>query len=215
MPVCGLKGLTVVDKDMRRTADFARMPSQHTLGLVIPTREEAGSLSQLLRQVRAVLTEIGIPFEILVVDDDSRDGTEELVAAMALEDPRIRLLVRSRERGLAGAILYGWRNTSAGLLAVMDADLQHPPALLRDLLGEMARRYDLALASRYTHGGATQGWNPLRRLVSATAICLTLPLQPPAIRVKDPMSGFFIVRRRCIENLAFRPAGFKLLLEIL
>ncbi len=200
---------------MRSNGDISEAASQSTLGLVIPTRGEAESLPRLLHEIQAVLGNVGIPFEILVVDDDSRDGTEELVQSVARQDPRVRLLVRRNEHGLSGAILHGWRNTNADLLAVMDADLQHPPALLADLLAQISCGQDLALASRYVCGGRLAGWNPLRRFVSAAAIWLTLPLQRAAIRVKDPMSGYFIVRRRCIENLAFRRTGFKLLLEIL
>jgi dolichol-phosphate mannosyltransferase len=205
----------IVHKPMPAPLGTAQTYLQNTLAVVIPTWRERESLPALLHELRFTLSSVGIPFEILVVDDDSRDGTAELVASMAAEDPRVRLLVRRNERGLAGAILYGWQSTGAGLLAAMDADLQHPPELIRDLLEAIARGHDLALASRYTRGGRIQGWNPLRRLVSAAAIGLTWPLQRPPIRVKDPMSGYFVVRRRCVGNLAFRPTGFKILLEIL
>ncbi|HWG21228.1 MAG TPA: polyprenol monophosphomannose synthase [Terracidiphilus sp.] len=191
------------------------MLRQEKLALVIPTLREAQCLEMLLGRVRAVLSGLAIPFEILVVDDDSRDGTEELVTAMAAEDARVRLLVRRGERGLAGAILHGWQNTDASILGAIDADMQHPPELLAKLLPEMAKGQDAAVASRFARGGGMTEWNPLRKLLSAISIGVTVPLQRSGMRVKDPLSGYFLVRRCCVENILFRPTGFKLLLEIL
>lgn len=185
------------------------------LALVIPTLGEAESLPALLHDLRRVLTGCRIPFEILVVDDDSRDGTEELVRAISAQDPRVRLLVRGGERGLSGAILHGWQHSDAALLGAMDADLQHPPEALPDLLDTMAAGADLAIASRYVPTGRIKRWHPIRRGISAASIWLTRPLQSSGIRVKDPLSGFFIVRRTSVEDIAFRRTGFKLLLEIL
>lgn len=185
------------------------------LALVIPTVEESASLPSLLNRVREALESTGTPFEILVVDDDSRDCTAQLVGAIAAEDPRVRLLVRKGERGLSGAILHGWQNTQAEILGVMDADLQHPPELLPQLLAAVLNGCHLAIGSRYTGGGSPGQWNPLRRWISAVAVAMTWPLQPRGMRVKDPMSGFFLVRRSCLDNVAFQSTGFKLLLEIL
>lgn len=183
--------------------------------MVIPTLREAENLRGLLGHVRAVLDPLAIPYEILVVDDDSGDGTEEIVSALTLEDPRVRLLVRKGERGLSGAVLYGWQRTDAGILGVMDADLQHPPELLAQLVAAMQRGRDMAIGSRYTPGGELGKWNPARKLVSAAAGWATWPLQRSGIRVKDPMSGFFMVRRKCVDQIQFQRTGFKLLLEIL
>lgn len=185
------------------------------LALVIPTLREVACLPRLLEQARAVLGELGLPFEIIVVDDDSRDGTAELVRQIGRQDARVRLLVRRRERGLSGAILHGWQNTEATILAAMDADMQHPPDLLRELLAEIVAGSDVAIASRCVRRGSMPAFHPIRRLASAVAIGLSRPLQQPGHRVRDPLSGYFLVRRRCVENLLFRPTGFKLLLEIL
>ncbi len=124
------------------------------LALVIPTLREADNIGGLLGHIRSVLDPLGIDYEILVVDDDSRDGTEEIVSAIAQKDPRVRLLVRKGERGLSGAVLYGWRQTDAAILGVMDADLQHPPELLPALIAAIFAGNDLAIGSRYTAGGA-------------------------------------------------------------
>lgn len=191
------------------------MCPRQKLALVIPTLREAESLRALLPRARAVLEGLEIGFEILVVDDDSGDGTEGVVGEIAGEDPRVRLLIRRGERGLAGAILHGWQNSDAGIVGVMDADGQHPAELLAELLAAMERGCDVAIASRYAKTGRWGGWNPLRRLISAASIRVTRPLLRDSLRVADPLSGYFLVRRACLEGTAFRPAGFKLLLEIL
>jgi dolichol-phosphate mannosyltransferase len=185
------------------------------LGLVIPTLCEAENIGGLLIHVRSVLDPLNVPYEILVVDDDSSDGTAQVVSAIAAEDPRVRLLVRKGERGLSGAILHGWQHTDATVLGVMDADLQHPPELLPQLLSGIKDGRDLVIGSRYTAGGDLGQWNPVRKLLSSAAVWVTWPLQRRNLRAKDPMSGFFMIRRRCLPFGAFQKSGFKLLLEIL
>ncbi|MGA2560333.1 MAG: polyprenol monophosphomannose synthase [Terracidiphilus sp.] len=185
------------------------------LALVIPTLCEAENIGGLINQVRKVLDPLGIRYEILVVDDDSPDATAAVVLALAHEDPRIRLLVRKRARGLSGAILYGWQHTDATILGVMDADLQHPPELLPRLIAAVQNGGDLVIGSRYTPGGDLGQWNPIRKFLSAAAVWVTLPIQPSHMRAKDPMSGFFMVRRSCLPQTALQKSGFKLLLEIL
>jgi dolichol-phosphate mannosyltransferase len=191
------------------------MQSEEKLALVIPTLNEAECLPVTLERVLAVLGALPMAFEILVVDDDSRDGTAAVVRRIAAREPRVRLLVRRGECGLAGAVLHGWGHSDATLLGVMDADLQHPPELLRELVRAMEAGADVALASRYAGKGARLRWNALRQMISAVSIRMAAPLQRKEIRVKDPLSGYFLVRRRCIAKIPFRQTGFKLLLEIL
>lgn len=193
-----------------------RTPSAlEKFALVIPTLCEAENIAGLLKHVRAVLNPLRIPYEILVVDDDSPDATEEIVSAIAAEDPHVRLIVRKGERGLSGAILYGWQHTDATILGVMDADLQHPPDLLPQLISALQSGNDLVIGSRYTPGGDLGQWNPVRKFLSAAAVWVTWPLQKGHLRAKDPMSGFFFVRRSCLPQADFQKSGFKLLLEIL
>jgi dolichol-phosphate mannosyltransferase len=185
------------------------------LALVVPTLNEAGNIERLLNEVSDSLRPLGLPYEIVVVDDNSTDKTADLVLNYSQRDPHVRLLSRKEEKGLAGAVIHGWVHTDANLLGVIDADLQHPPSLLPGLLGAMADGSDIAIASRYAAKDGVKGWNPIRVAISRMSTLATLPFQRRGIRVKDPMSGFFIVRRDAIDGLEFESKGFKLLLEIL
>jgi dolichol-phosphate mannosyltransferase len=183
--------------------------------LVVPTLNEAGNIERLLKKVQSVLDPLDRPYEVIVVDDGSSDGTPEIVQQYAERDPRVRLLSRLHERGLAGAVLHGWNHSDADLLGVIDGDLQHPPDILAGLLDAMDEGHDIAIASRYVIKDGVQGWNPIRVAISRASTLATLPLQRKNIRIKDPMSGFFIVRREAVDGLDFETKGFKLLLEIL
>ena len=189
--------------------------SENHLSLVVPTLNEAGNIDKLLTALTDALRETPYEYEIVVVDDGSTDGTVEKVRDWTKRDARVRVLSRTGERGLAGAVLYGWSQSRANLLGVIDADLQHPPALLPELL-QQVEHADIAIASRYARGQGTKGWNPVRAAVSRLSTLAASPLlSKKNLQVTDPMSGFFVIRRRCIEGLVFQTTGFKLLLEIL
>ena len=208
-------GTSTTTPHASRPAQGNGQPDSLKLALVIPTLCEADNIGGLLVHVRNILDSARIPWEILVVDDDSNDGTADVVSALSIDDPRIRLVVRKGQRGLSGAVLDGWANTGADVLGVMDADLQHPPELLPELFQAIGGGNDLAVGSRYTAGGDLGDWNPMRKFLSSAAIWATWPIQRGNIRAKDPMSGFFMVRRAAVEHIAFQRTGFKLLLEIL
>jgi len=179
------------------------------------TSAEAANIHAVLQRVRTSLDPLAIPYELIVVDDDSGDGTTEIVHRISETDPRVRLLVRSNARGLGGAVVHGWERSEAEIVGVIDADLQHPPELLPELWKAIESGSDLALASRYAEAGGVRNWHPLRHGLSRIAIWLTHPLQKPGIRVLDPMSGFFLVRRSCLCGVTLETQGFKILLEIL
>jgi len=189
--------------------------SENHLSLVVPTLNEAGNIDKLLTALTDALRETPYEYEIVVVDDGSTDGTAERVRDWTKRDARVRLFSRTGERGLAGAVLYGWSQSRANLLGVIDADLQHPPELLPELL-KQTEHADIAIASRYARGQGTKGWNPIRAAVSRLSTLAASPLlSKKNLQVTDPMSGFFVIRRRSIEGLTFQTTGFKLLLEIL
>jgi dolichol-phosphate mannosyltransferase len=211
------KPSTMTDKpsSSNRPDSAEHVGSSQKLALVVPTLCEAGNIRALLERIRGALDPLGMPYELIVVDDDSGDGIDEIVGQIASKDPRVRLLVRKGVRGLAGAVIHGWRNTDAGILGVMDADLQHPPELLPQLWQALQSGADVVVASRSAPRGSRGNWNRFRHLLSQVAIWMTWPLQKPGIRVQDPMSGFFLARRSCIKDITLQPQGFKILLEIL
>lgn len=192
-----------------------RLMLRDKFALVVPTLNEAENIETLLGMVRNVLEAVDINYELIVVDDGSRDGTAEIVSRYAETDNRVRILARHGEKGLAGAVIHGWNHSDAEWLGVIDADLQHPPDLIPELLAAMAEGSDIAIASRYAAKDGVRGWNPVRIAISRATTWATLPFQKKGVRVKDPMSGFFIVRRRAIDGFSFEAKGFKLLLEIL
>jgi len=192
--------------------------SRPKLGLVIPTLNEAGNIPILLERLRAAVADAPIDCEFIIVDDGSNDGTAEVGRACAGHDPRVRVFERKGERGLAGAVIHGWAQTDADLLGVIDADLQHPPELLPDLLDPVLNGGDIAIASRYVTGnGDSLGeWNKFRVLVSRCSTLLaTAPLRDRGLTITDPHAGLFVVMRECIDELKLQPQGFKILLEIL
>src|SRR5260370_37369375 len=105
--------------------------------LVVPTLNEAENIVTVLDRARQALSQLPLAWEILVVDDDSMDGTSEIVRRYGETHSAVRLLERRARKGLAGAITYGWKHTDADILGVMDADLQHPPELLPELVARV------------------------------------------------------------------------------
>ncbi len=183
-----------------------------SVSVVVPAWREAENLPLLVPRVAAALA--GRTFEILVVDDGSDDGTVQACRALAEQYP-VRLLVRDRpDHGLSGAVLHGIAAAGGDTLAVMDADLQHPPERLPDLLAALDGGADFALGSRYVPGGSTDGqWTLFRQLNSAVATALARPF---AGRVRDPMSGFFALRRSTYDRAErLTPLGYKIALELM
>src|SRR5260370_310695 len=183
--------------------------------LVVPTLNEGENIVTVLERARQALSQLSLEWEILVVDDESTDGTAETIRRYSETHAEIRLLERHAQKGLAGAITYGWKHTDADVLGVMDADLQHPPELLPELVGRVCQGSDIAIASRYLHADSMEAWSLPRRTISRLSVLASKPVQRSGLRVRDPMSGFFVLRRDCIEGIRFQPEGFKLLLEIL
>jgi dolichol-phosphate mannosyltransferase len=184
------------------------------LSVVVPTYNESGNLSEVIRRVSVALE--GVDWEVVFVDDDSPDGTASLAKQMAAQNPRVRCIHRLGRRGLASACIEGMLSSSARFVAVMDADLQHDPALLRRMYDELAgNQVDLVVASRYMQGGSVGDWDQQRLQISQFATRLASLIMPQP--VSDPMSGYFALRREvfdhCAKNLS--SLGFKILLDIL
>jgi len=155
-------------------------------------------------------------YELVVVDDDSPDRTWEIAEEVAQRMPSVRVIRRVGERGLATAVVAGWKAAVGDYLGVIDADLQHPPEVIIKLLQAMDEGADLAVASRHVSGGGVSDWSAFRRMMSRGAQALGIILLPAAARaVSDPMSGYFIVRRNAVDLNELHPLGYKILFEIL
>jgi len=182
------------------------------ISVIIPALEEAENIPELIRRLDAALGRKR--YEVLIVDDNSRDNTSEVCAALASNYP-LRLLVRTHPKnGLSGAVLDGMALARGDIFIVMDADLQHPPEQAPALVAELERGGDFVIGSRYTAGGSTQGgWGVFRKINSNVA---TLLARPFAGRTTDPMSGFFALRRETYERgQRLTPLGYKVGLELM
>jgi dolichol-phosphate mannosyltransferase len=176
------------------------------LSVIVPTYNERENIKTLLSRLSRVLEGAGTKTEVIIVDDDSPDRTWD--AAQGFRMPGLRVLRRVGSRGLSSAILEGLREARGDFVCVMDADLSHPPEAIPDMLAR-ARDADIVVASRYVPGGDVAGWTLSRRLISWVAGLMARPL----VNLRDPMSGFFVVRGSLIRGLRFRPRGFKILLD--
>ena len=186
------------------------------LSLVIPTFNEGENIQEIV-SILAKLLDRTIPddYELIVVDDDSPDRTWELARELISTYPQLRVIRRETERGLSTAVIRGWQAARGEILGVIDADLQHPPEILRRLWAEMNQGAELAVASRNITGGGVSEWSLVRRLLSRGAQLLGLIILPEVIgRLSDPMSGYFMVRRSAIANRQLSPVGYKILIEV-
>lgn len=183
--------------------------------VVVPTYNEAGNIGVLLERLFRALESRGIGcFEVIVVDDDSPDGTWRVVEEYSRRDGRVRLVRRLGERGLNGAIVRGVSEASSENVIVMDADLQHPPEKVPDMAYRLARgECDVVVASRIGYAGS-RGWGLYRRLISKAASLAAWILIPESRKTRDPMSGFFGFKKS-LAIPVYRPRGFKVLLSIL
>ena len=182
------------------------------LSLVVPTYNEHDNIVPLLDHVRAAMA--GRLLEICVVDDDSPDETWKIAGEYARSHPEVALIRRRKERGLSGAVIEGFRRARGDLLAVMDADLSHDPALLPSLVDAVLTGADIAVGSRRIPGGGADLWPWYRHLASDGATGLARwALRVP---LTDPMSGYFVMRRDVFESVhdRLRTRGYKILLEI-
>jgi dolichol-phosphate mannosyltransferase len=197
----------------------AQLPGERPLlSVVVPTKNERGNVALLLERLETVLPTVAM--EVIFVDA-STDGTAEAIEEMAARSERDVVLLRQvRDRrfsGLGGAVVQGLRAARAPWACVMDADMQHPPELIAELLeqAESGDR-DLVLASRYCEHGDARSFGWARAMASRSTTTSARLLFPRRLRnVTDPMSGFFLVRRDAIALDRLRPRGFKILLEIL
>jgi dolichol-phosphate mannosyltransferase len=195
----------------------ASADSRVDVSLVLPTYNEGKNIAAMIAQLVPVLDSVpNLQYEIIVVDDDSPDRTWEIALALTDRFPRLRVIRRQGQRGLSTAVIRGWQIAQGSILAVMDADLQHPPEVVAKLCKEMLRGADLGIASRHVEGGGVSDWSLARRIISRGAQMIGFMLLPEVIgRISDPMSGFFMIRRSAIQDRTLSPLGYKILVEVL
>lgn len=225
------------------TAESLQTTKQGTFSIIIPTYNESQNILRLVDSIRNNLPR-GLNCEIIIVDDDSPDGTGKIVlenyvgnenrnAVIPQSDdyfsfpitnqknnndnhlePVVKVIKRTEKNGLVSAILEGISSSIGDYVLIMDADFSHPPQTIPRILQELDSQYDIVIASRYVKGGSIEGWPFRRKMISLGATklaqyCLGLN------EIRDPMSGFFAIKRKIIEDIKISTAGYKILLEIL
>lgn len=178
------------------------------LSIVLPTFNEARNIRGIIGELTMLLDARSLlSYEIIVVDDNSPDGTWQIALHCRTQHPQVQVIRRVGERGLSTAVIRGWQVATGDFLAVLDADLQHPPEIICQLLDEVERGADLAVGSRHITGGGVSDWSIRRRVLSRGAQVIGLALLPEVVgRLSDPMSGCFVVRRGNLTAHAY-PAG--------
>lgn len=179
--------------------------------MVIPTYNERERLAELVRALFAAATAQHVDLEVVIVDDNSPDGTGAIADDLA-RTYRMQVIHRPGKLGLGTAVLAGFQAASADVVGCMDADFSHPPAMVPSLLRAFrAGAADVVVASRYVPGGGTSGWPWSRRLLSRAGCLLARPLSP----IRDAASGFFLIRRSIAERASIKAGGFKICLELI
>ncbi len=191
----------------------SQAPGLLQLSVIVPTFNERDNVTPLFRRLEATLA--GVAWEVIFVDDNSPDGTWDVVRTLSREDSRVRCLRRIGRRGLSGACIEGILASSAPCAAVIDADLQHDETQLPKMLALLQEgEADLVVGSRYIEGGSAESFNKQR--ADASALATEVAKRVLRVKVADPMSGFFMIRRDRFEQLASQLStqGFKILLDV-
>ena len=184
------------------------------LSIIVPTYNERDNIVPLFDSIRHVLTDIN--WELIVVDDDSPDGTNIVVKDLANQDGRVRCIHRLNRRGLSSACIEGIQASASPLVCIMDADLQHDEKIIPEMYSKIINdELDIVVASRYVDKGSTGELPNLRKKISKFATKLSLVSLN--INITDPMSGFFMIRRSFFEKVMYRVSGrgFKILLDLI
>jgi dolichol-phosphate mannosyltransferase len=179
--------------------------------VIVPTYKEAENLPHLINRLAKVRQEHSLDLDVLIMDDNSRDGSAELIAARP--EDWVKIVVRTTDRGLSPSVLDGMKRAAGDILICMDADLSHPPEALPQMVRKLQEGADFVIGSRYVQGGSTSDdWGFLRWLNSRVATLLARPLTG----ARDPMAGFFAFRRSTFAaGRDFNPVGYKIGLEFI
>ncbi len=178
------------------------------ISIVTPTYNESKNLPELVRRIDTALKKYA--YELIVVDDNSPDGTGEIAERLSSHYP-VKVLHRAGKLGLASAVTDGFAIARGELIGVIDADLSHPPEKIPEFISAIENGADFVIGSRLIQGGKVEEWPWHRKLISWGARQLAKPLTP----VNDIMSGFFFMKKEILHNVKLKPRGYKICLEIL
>jgi len=180
--------------------------------LVVPTYNEAGGIERLITTLDEIFKKNNLDGEIIVVDDNSPDGTGAIVDRLALSHP-VRCLHRPGKLGLSSGVIDGWAfaRPESEAVGAMDADFSHDANIIPRMVKSLDEGYGLAIGSRYVPGGGIENWPLKRKITSIVAIALAKPLTP----VRDITSGFFLIKRDALTGVELDPIGFKIGLEVI
>ncbi len=202
----------IIAEHIDRSCSDSDLPLR--LSVIIPTYNERENIDVLIERLQSVLNGLEAGSEIIIVDDNSPDGTAAVAGRYvggAAGRTCVSVLLRHQDPGLAKSVAAGFEIARGRTVMVMDADLSHPPELIPQLLEAVESGSDMAVASRYVAGGGTEGWPRSRQWISRAACLLARPLSP----VKDITSGYFAIRKSALERLDYHPRGYKIGLELL
>lgn len=195
------------------TVPATAAPTQLKFTIVVPTYKEAGGIERLIVMLDDVFKRNKLEGEIVVVDDNSPDGTGDIVERLSASGYPVRCLHRPGKMGLSSGVIDGWKfaRPDSEALGAMDADFSHDANIIPTMVDALSHGYDLAIGSRYVKGGGIEDWPLARKITSLVAIALAKPLTP----VRDITSGYFLVRRSALDGVALDPIGFKIGLEVI
>ncbi|MER3447918.1 MAG: hypothetical protein C4291_14300 [Candidatus Dadabacteria bacterium] len=183
------------------------------VSVIVPTYKEKDNLPELIDRIFKALK--GYDFEVIIVDDNSPDGTAGVARGLSKIYGNIKVIERPVKLGLASAIRDGISNADGDVIVCKDADLQHPPELLPKMIEKAKEGYEVVIASRYIDGGKIEGWSAFRKFISKSAILLAHILFPKMRAVKDVASGFFLLKRGVISGTQLNSTGYKIIPEVL
>ncbi len=184
------------------------------ISIIVPTYNEAENIGRIIQKINQIFYSCGIQGEILIVDDNSRDGTRQIIKDLMVKFKNIALYEREKKLGLGSAYKFGFQRATSPILMEMDADLSHPPEYIPQFLNALKNAH-FAIGSRYIPGGSVRNWSPFRKLVSSFANNLARIVLN--LRLKDVTSGFRAYRRESLDQIdlnKIRSNGFAFQVEI-
>ena len=180
------------------------------LTIIVPTYNESENIEILITKLEEIIGDT-IDFEILVMDDNSPDGTGKIVEELKRQGHKCDVVIRTENKGLSPSVIEGFERADGDVVLVMDADLQHPVEVVPKLYQAIVDGAEVSVGSRHCPGGGIENWAFHRRVISWGAALLARPFTS----VSDPMSGFFAVKKELLKGCKLEAKGYKILLEVL